>query len=146
MKGSQRAHRGHVSQSGSSAVTVMPLRQRMGPAPKSGEGNGPRKDPKGKDEQSFAVCSSVAQLSLTLCNPMNCSTPGFPVLHQLLELAQTCIHRVGDTIQLFQFSVVSFSRLQSFPASGSFPRSQFFTSGGQSIGASVSVLLMNIQG
>ena len=48
---------------------------------------------------------------------------------------------------IVSFSVVPFSsRLQSFPASGSFPRSQFFTSGGQSIGASVSVLLMNIQG
>ena len=87
-------------------------------------------------------CSVVPML----CDPMDCSTPEFAVLHQLLELAQTCIHRVGDTIQLFQFSVVSFSRLQSFPASGSFPRSQFFTSGGQSIGASVSVLPMNIQG
>ena len=42
-------------------------------------------------------------------------------------------------------SVVPFSHLQSFPASGSFPMSQFFTSGGQSIGASASVLPMNIQ-
>ena len=33
-----------------------------------------------------------------LCNPMNCSTPGLPVLHQLLEFAQTHIHQVGDTI------------------------------------------------
>ena len=35
----------------------------------------------------------------TLCDPMDCSTPGFPVHHQLLELAQTHIHRVGDAIQ-----------------------------------------------
>ena len=42
-------------------------------------------------------------------------------------------------------SVIPFSHLQSFPASGSFPMSQFFTSGGQSIGASASVLPMNIQ-
>ena len=57
--------------------------------------------------------SSVAQSYPTLCNPMNCSTPGLPV----------------------------------FPASGSFPMSQFFTPGGQSIGvsASASVLPMNIQ-
>ena len=41
----------------------------------------------------------VAQLCPTLCNPMDCSTPGFPVHHQLLELAQTHIHRVGDAIQ-----------------------------------------------
>ena len=39
--------------------------------------------------------SSVAQLCPTLCNPMDCSTPGFPVYHQLLELAQTHVHQVG---------------------------------------------------
>ena len=44
-------------------------------------------------------CHSAAQLCLTLCYPMDCSTPGFPVLHHLLELAQTHIHRVGDAIQ-----------------------------------------------
>ena len=38
------------------------------------------------------LCSSVAQLCLTLCDPMDCSTPGFPVHHQLLELAQTHDH------------------------------------------------------
>ena len=43
--------------------------------------------------------SSVAQSCLTLCNPMDCSTPGFPVHHQLLELTQTHDHRVGDAIQ-----------------------------------------------
>ena len=43
--------------------------------------------------------SSVAQSCLTLCNPMDCSTPGFPVHHQLLELAQTHVHRVSDAIQ-----------------------------------------------
>ena len=48
-----------------------------------------------------AAChfSSVAQLCLTLCDPMDCSTPGFPVHHQLLELTQTHVHRVGDAIQ-----------------------------------------------
>ena len=44
--------------------------------------------------------SSVTQSCLTLCNPMNCSTPGLPVHHQLLELTQTHVHRVGDAIQL----------------------------------------------
>ena len=39
--------------------------------------------------------SSVTQLCLTFCNPMDCSTAGFPVHHQLLELAQTHVHRVG---------------------------------------------------
>ena len=43
--------------------------------------------------------SSVAQLCPALCNPMNCSTPGFPVCHQLLESAQTYVHWVGDAIQ-----------------------------------------------
>ena len=39
------------------------------------------------------------QLCLTLCDPMGCSMPGFPVHHQLPELAQTHVHRVSDTIQ-----------------------------------------------
>ena len=43
--------------------------------------------------------SEVAQSFPTLSNPMDCSTPGFPVLHQLLELAQTHVHRVSDAIQ-----------------------------------------------
>ena len=43
--------------------------------------------------------SSVAQLCPTLCNPMNCSTPGLPVHHQLPESTQTHIHCVGDAIQ-----------------------------------------------
>ena len=43
--------------------------------------------------------SSVAQSCPTLCDPMDCGTPGFPVHHQLLELAQTHVHQVGDAIQ-----------------------------------------------
>ena len=43
--------------------------------------------------------SSVAQSCPTLCDPMDCSTPGFPVHHQLPELAQTHVHRIGDAIQ-----------------------------------------------
>ena len=42
---------------------------------------------------------SVAQLCPTLCDPMNRSTPGFPVHHQLLELTETHVHRVSDAIQ-----------------------------------------------
>ena len=45
------------------------------------------------------ICSSVAESYLTLCDPMNCSTPGFPVLHYLPEFAQTHVHWVGDAIQ-----------------------------------------------
>ena len=40
-----------------------------------------------------------SQLCLTLCDPMDCTTSGFPVLHQLPEFAQTRVHQVGDTIQ-----------------------------------------------
>ena len=43
--------------------------------------------------------SSVAQSCLILCDPMNCSTPGLPVHHQLPEFTQTHVHRVGDAIQ-----------------------------------------------
>ena len=49
---------------------------------------------------SFCIqSSSVAQSSPTLCDPMNCSTLGLPVHHQLLEFTQTHVHRVGDAIQ-----------------------------------------------
>ena len=75
---------------------------------------------------------------------MDCSTPGFPVHYQLPELAQTHIHRVGDVIQpSHSLSSLSSSHLQSSPVSGSFPMSQSFTSGGQSTGASASVLWLD---
>jgi len=62
--------------------------------------------------------SSVAQSCPTLCDPMDCSTPGFPVHPQCLELAQTHVHWLGDAIQP---SVVPFSSCpQPFPASGVF--------------------------
>ena len=48
---------------------------------------------------SVSVALVVQLLSPTLCDPMNCSTPGFPVLHILPELAQTHVHWVGDAIQ-----------------------------------------------
>ena len=44
--------------------------------------------------------SSLAQSCRTLCDPMNCSTPGLPVHPQLLEFAQIHVHRVSDAIQL----------------------------------------------
>ena len=89
--------------------------------------------------------SSVAQSCVSLCDPMDCSIPGFPVHHQLLEFGQTHDHGVGDTIQ--SSHPHPFFCLQSFPASGSFPMNQFFTSGDQSIrvSASASALPMNIQ-
>ena len=85
---------------------------------------------------------------IRLCNPKDCSTPGFSVLHHLPEFAQIHGHWVKEFHPTVSSSVVPFSScLQSFPASGFFSMSQFFASGGQSIGvsASASALLMNIQ-
>ena len=76
---------------------------------------------------------------------MNCSTPGFSVSHCLLELAQTHVHWVSDAIQpshplLHPSLALNFSQHQGlFQWIG-------FSSGGQGIGASASVLSMNIQG
>ena len=102
-------------------------------------------------EKLCCYCCSVTKSFPTLCNPTNCSTPGFPVLHYLLELAQTQLS-LSPLSQwchpTISSSIVPFSScLQSFPASGSFQMSQFFASGGQSIGvsASASVLPMNTQ-
>ena len=83
---------------------------------------------------------SVTQLCPTHCDPMNCSTPGFPIHHQLPESTQTHVH--GDAIQP---SHPLSSLSPPFPASAFFPVSQLFASGGQSIGvsASTSVLPMN---
>ena len=91
-----------------------------------------------------ACCPSVAK-SCPLWDLMDCSMPGFPVHHHLLEFAQTHVASVSDAIQ--PSHLLSPSCLQSFPASRSFPVSQFFESGGQSIGASTvaSVLSKNIQ-
>ena len=96
-------------------------------------------------EGSSVQFSSVTQSCPTLCDPMNHSTPGLPVHHQLPEFTQTHVHWVGDAILP---SVVPFSSCpQSLPTSGSFPMSQLFTWGGQSteVSASASVLPMNIQ-
>ena len=57
-----------------------------------------RKD-SGTTEAVSQSVSSVAQSCSTLCDPMNCSTPGLPVYHQLPEFTQTHIHRVSDAIQ-----------------------------------------------
>ena len=49
--------------------------------------------------QMYTVISSVTQSCSTLCDPMDCSTPGLPVHHQLPEFTQTHVHWVGDAIQ-----------------------------------------------
>ena len=91
---------------------------------------------------------SVTKESLTLCNPMDCSTQAF------LSFTVSCGVLKLMSIKLVMPSnhppsVIPFSSCpQSFPASGSLPMNRFFTSGGQSIevSASASVLPMNIQG
>ena len=86
--------------------------------------------------------SSVAQSCLTVFDPMDCSTSGFPVLHCLpnsCPLGQWCHPTISSSAAPFSF------HLQSFPASGSFPMSWLSASGGQSIGASASVLPMTVQ-
>ena len=89
-------------------------------------------------------CCTVAKSCPTLCNPMDCSMPGFPALHWLPEFAQTHVHWVDNPISS---SVAPFSSCPQFsPASGPFPKSQLFASGGQSKGTSASVLPMSIQG
>ena len=92
-------------------------------------------------------CCSGAKSCLTLCDPVDCSTPSFSVLHCLLSflklMSTDLVMPSNHLILLTPFS----SCLQSFLASGCIPRSQFFPSGGQSIGASASasVLPRNIQ-
>ena len=92
-------------------------------------------------------CCSVAKSCPTLCDPMDWSTLGFPVLHSLLELA---LFISIESVMLSNHLILCCLLLlcfQSCPASGSFLMSQLFPSGSQSIGASASasVLPMNIQ-
>ena len=99
-----------------------------------------------KDTQEHIIIniqfSSVAQLCPTLCNPMNCSMPGFPtagLYPNPCPLSWWCHPTISS-------SIVPFSCPQSFPASGSFPMSQLFASGGQiGASASTSVLPVNTQ-
>ena len=88
----------------------------------------PRLSPK------FLLCCSVTKLRPILCDPVDCSMPGFPVLWYLLDFAQTHVHWVGDAIQP-SHPRVPFSCPSSSPSSGPFPMSPFFSSG-QSIDAS----------
>ena len=69
---------------------------------------------------TYNHCCSVAKLCPTICDPTDYSMSGFPVLHCLLELAQTHGYPVGDAIQPSYPLLSPFSCLQSFTASGSF--------------------------
>ena len=102
-----------------------------------------------KDTQIIVVVVVVQSLSrVQLCDPMDCSLPGFSVLHYHLEFAQTHVHWVSDAIQPSRSLSSPSPPALSFPALETFPMSQLFSSGDQSIGASASasVLPVNIQG
>ena len=97
----------------------------------------------------LSVVQSLSQPCLTLCDPMDCSTLGFPVPHCLPKFDQTPLRWVQSCHTTISSSIASFSSCpQSFPASGSFLMSWLFPSGGLSIGAlaSASALPVNIQG
>ena len=92
-------------------------------------------------------CCSVAKSCPTLCNPMNCSTSGSPVLHCLLRVCSHSCPLSRWCHPTISSSAAPFSSCpQFFPASGSFPVSWLFMSGGQSIGALAPVHPTNIQG
>ena len=95
-------------------------------------------------------CCSFDKPCPTLHNSMDCSMPGFPVPHHLPEFAQIHVHWISDAIQpSHPLSPSSPSALPSMiPSLGSFPMSQLFASGGQSVGASASasVFPKGIQG
>ena len=95
--------------------------------------------------QPCYLCRLWAFCWISIINSVSCSamsdsvaswTAGVPVPHQLLELAQTHVHGVSDAIQPSCPLSSPSPPVFSFPASGSFSVSQFFTSAGQSIGAS----------
>ena len=102
----------------------------------------------------LSICKNTAVVvqllsQIWLCDPMDYSTPGFPILHYFPEFAQSHVHWVSDAIQ------PSHSFLPPFPPSlslsqhrGLFQWSWLFASGGQSMGASTSasVLPFNLQG
>ena len=91
-------------------------------------------------------CCSVTKSCRTLCNAMDCSTPGFPVFHYLPEFVQTQVHWVNDAIQpSYPLSPLSLPALNLSKYQGLL-MSWLFTSFGQGIGASASVLPMNIIG
>ena len=72
------------------------------------------------EDYIYLLCCSVTQLCLTLCNPMDCSTPAFPVLQYVLEFAQTHVHWIDDAIQP-SLSSPSPPALNLSRPSGSFP-------------------------
>ena len=94
----------------------------------------------------FNSCCSDGKSCLTLCNPMDCSTPGSSVLHYLPEFAQTHVHLVDDAIKPFHPLSSPSPFVLNLNKHEYFPMNQLFESGGQSIRPSASVFPTNIQG
>ena len=98
----------------------------------------------------YLVSCDFEDSSVTVCptfhNPMDCSTPGFPVPHHLLEFAQVSVHWIvmPSNHRIFCHSLLLLPSI--FPSIKVFSNGHLFTSGGQSIGTSASVLPMNILG
>ena len=98
-------------------------------------------------KKRYIQISSVTQSCLTLCDPMDCSMPGFPIHHQFREFTQTHVHSFGVAIlPSHPLSTPSPPTFNLSQHQGLF-KCQFFVSGAQSIevSASASVLPMNIQ-
>ena len=97
-------------------------------------------EPTGKPIRNYPVqFSSFTQACPTLCDPMDHSTPGFPVHHQLLEFTKTHVHRLGDTIQpSHPLSSPSPPASNLSQHQGLFKGSQLFASDGQRVGLSAS--------
>ena len=92
--------------------------------------------------QRSSSCWSVAKSCLTLCDPMDWSAPGFPVLHYLPELLKFMFM---ESVMLSNHLILCRPLLllpSIFPASGSFPMSRLFASGGQVIGVSASTSVL----
>ena len=101
----------------------------------------------GLERYSIHFCCSVAKLCLTVCNPVDRSTPGFPV-HLFPRVCSDSCPLSWWCCLTISCSAFLFFCLQSFPASGSLPMNRLFASGGQNIGLSASALVLpvNIEG
>ena len=90
----------------------------------------------------YFCCRSVAKSHPTLLSPMDCSMPSFCVPYHLPEFAQVHVHGIGDTIQTSNPLLPLLLLPSIFCSIGVFPMSGLFESGGQSLGASVSVWVL----
>ena len=89
----------------------------------------------------LTYCCSVAKLCPILRDPRDCSMPGFPVPHYFRVCLNSCPLSQWFYLTISSSAAPFSSCPPSFPSSGSFPKSQHLASGGQSIGASASVIV-----